>query len=92
MVGGPYADDIIFFIHDDYVTDHGESLSTATGFAGTTTAPVYVIAGPGAKENYRIKGWIREVDVAPTAAVLLGVDIPAQCEGAPAYQIFSEKL
>ena len=91
-VGGPYAADIIFFIHDDYVTDHGESLSTATGFAGTTTAPVYVIAGPGVKENYRIKGWIREVDVAPTAAVLLGVDIPAQCEGAPAYQIFSEKL
>ena len=31
-------------------------------------------------------------DVAPTAAVLLGVDIPAQCEGAPAYQIFTERV
>jgi len=30
---------------------------------------------------------IREIDVAPTVATLLGVDMPAQCEGAPVYQI-----
>ena len=33
---------------------------------------------------------IREVDVAPTAAVLLDVDMPAQCEGAPVYQILEK--
>ena len=49
-------------------------------------------AGPGVKQGFEIKGYVREVDVAPTAAVLLGVDIPAQCEGAPAYQIFTEKM
>ena len=91
-VGGEYAADIIFFLHDDYNFDHGESLSTAVGHANTTTSPIYIIAGPGVKENYEVQGYIREVDVAPTAAVLLGVDIPAQCEGAPAYQIFTEKL
>ena len=91
-VGGEYAADIIFFLHDEYNFDHGESLSTAVGYAGTTTSPIYIIAGPGVKQGYEIKGYVREVDVAPTAAVLLGVDIPAQCEGAPAYQILSEKL
>ncbi len=91
-VGGPYAADIIFFLHDDYNYDHGESLSTAVGYANTTTSPIYIIAGPGIKPGYEVQGYIREVDVAPTAAVLLGVDIPAQCEGAPAYQIFTEKL
>ena len=30
---------------------------------------------------------IRQIDVAPTLAALLGVRFPAQCEGAPAYQI-----
>jgi len=91
-VGGPYAADIIFFLHDDYNFDHGESLSTAVGYANTTTSPIYIIAGPGVKQGYEVQGYIREVDVAPTAAVLLGVDIPAQCEGAPAYQILTEKL
>ena len=48
-------------------------------------------AGPGVKDGYEIKQYVREVDVAPTAAVLLGVDIPENCEGAPAYQILTEK-
>ena len=91
-VGGPYAADIIFFVHDDYNYDHGESLSTATGYADTSTSPIYLIAGPGIKQGYRTDRYIREVDVAPTAAVILGVDIPAQCEGAPAYQLFTESL
>ena len=30
---------------------------------------------------------IREADIAPTIAQLLGVRMPAQCEGAPVYQI-----
>lgn len=74
-VGGPDAADIIFCVHEDYNYDHGESLPTAQGYAYTSTSPIYLIAGPGVKENYRTPMYIREVDVAPTAAVLLGVDI-----------------
>ncbi len=91
-VGGEDAADIVFFVHESFNVDHGESLSTAHGYCNTSTSPIFLIAGPGVKENYRIKGYVREVDVAPTAAVLLGVDIPAQCEGAPAYQIFTERM
>ena len=91
-VGGENAADIVFFVHESFNLDHGESLSTAWGYSHTSTSPLFLAAGPGIKVDYRIKGYIREVDVAPTAAVLLGVDIPAQCEGAPAYQILSEKL
>ena len=55
-------------------------------------SPIFVAAGAGIKENFRTTRYIREVDLAPTAAVLLGVDMPADCEGAPAYQIFSENM
>ena len=88
MAGG----DIMMMIHEDYNFDHGESLSTACGHNDTSVSPIFVAAGPGVKENYKVKGYIREVDVAPTAAVLLGVNIPADCEGAPAYQIFTERM
>ena len=91
-MGGEYAADIIILIHEDYNFDHGESLSTAYGHNDTAVGPIFVAAGPGVKRGHEIKGWIREVDVAPTAAVLLGVDIPAQAEGAPAYQIFTERM
>ena len=79
-------------MHDDYCVDHGEGLSTATGYADTTLSPIFVAAGPGIKEGFEMKLFPREVDVAPTAAALLGVRFPAQCEGAPAYSILSEEL
>ena len=91
-LGGPMGSDIVFFVHDDYCYDHGNGLSTACGHNNTTLSPIFLAAGPGIKQNYRTDRYIREVDVAPTAAVLLGVDIPEQCEGAPAYQILSENL
>ena len=91
-MGGPEAADIIIMMHEDYNFDHGDSLSTAIGHNDTSVGPIFVAAGPGVKTAYEIKGYVREVDVAPTAAVLLGVDIPAQCEGAPAYQILTEKM
>ena len=92
-LGGEYtAGDIIFFLHDDYVRDHGESLSTAEGYADTSVGPIFVAAGQGIKEGFEMKLFPREVDVTPTAAVLLGVRIPAECEGAPVYSILSEEL
>ena len=35
---------------------------------------------------------IRQVDVAPTIAALLGMRMPAQCEGAPIYQILANEF
>ncbi|MBQ2776706.1 MAG: alkaline phosphatase family protein [Peptococcaceae bacterium] len=91
-LGGPLCADIIYVTHEDYVEDHGAGLSTAHGYNDTSLSPIFVAAGAGIKENFRTTRYIREVDLAPTAAVLLGVDIPEHCEGAPAYQIFSENM
>lgn len=91
-LGGPMGSDIVFVIHESYVEDHGPGLSTAWGHNDTSLSPIFLAAGPGIKQNYRTDRYIREVDLAPTAAVLLGVDMPEQCEGAPAYQIFTEKM
>ena len=91
-LGGPMGADIVFFVHESYVEDHGNGLSTAYGYNDTSLSPIFIAAGNGIKKNHRTTRYIREVDLAPTAAVLLGVDIPDACEGAPAYQILSESL
>ena len=91
-LGGPMGSDIVFVVHESYVEDHGAGLSTAYGYNDTSLSPIFLAAGKGIKENFRTTRYIREVDLAPTAAVLLGVDMPEQCEGAPAYQIFTENM
>ncbi len=91
-LGGPMGSDIVFAVHESYVEDHGPGLSTAYGYNDTSLSPIFIAAGPGIKQNYRTSRYVREVDLAPTAAVLLGVDMPAECEGAPAYQILTEKF
>lgn len=91
-ISGELAGDIVFMLHEGYNFDHGESLSTAWGHNDTSVSPIFIAAGPGIKQGYTIKNYVREVDVAPTAAVLLGVEIPKDCEGAPAYSIFTETV
>lgn len=89
-LSGPECGDIIYFNAEGYNYDHGESLGTCWGDADTSVCPIFVAAGPGLKEGFETDRVIREVDFAPTIAMLGGVRMPAQCEGAPVYQIFTE--
>lgn len=90
-LGGPECGDIIVFQAEQNLHDHGDSLSTFTGLNHTSVSPIFVAAGRGIKKNFTTSRYIREVDVAPTIAALLGVRMPHECEGAPAYQIFENE-
>ena len=90
-MGGPECGDILYWTSDGYTYDHADMLSTACGEADTTAGPIFIAAGKGIKENFITDRIIRQVDVAPTMAVLGGVRMPAQCEGAPVYQILTEE-
>lgn len=87
---GPECGDIFFTIEEGFNRLHGDGLTTADGYFNTSVSPVFIAAGKGIKEGYTTDRIIRQVDVTPTIAVLLGTKIPSQCEGAPIYQILSE--
>ena len=86
-LGGPECGDIVVFYAEQNLMDHGDSLSTALGLNHTSVSPIFVAAGEGIKENFKTDRVIREVDVAPTIAYMMDIRMPAQCEGAPVYQI-----
>jgi len=86
-LGGPECGDIIYFLAEPYNQHHGDSLSTAQGEEHTSVSPIFIGAGPGFKEGFYTDRIIRQIDVAPTMAALLGCRMPAQCEGSPVYQI-----
>lgn len=86
-LGGPECGDIVYFIAEGYNGDHGDSLSTCYGEEYTSVSPIFIAAGPGFKCGEYTDRIIRQIDVAPTIAALLGTRMPAQCEGSPVYQI-----
>lgn len=85
--GGPEAGDIIFVMAEGYTDDHGDSLPTFLGTNDTSVASVFFAAGKGIKTGFKTNRVIRHIDVAPTVAMLAGVRVPKNCEGAPIYQI-----
>lgn len=91
-VNGPECGDIFFTVEEGFNRLHGDGLTTAKGYFNTSVSPVFIAAGKGIKKNYITDRVIRQVDVTPTAAILLGVRMPAQCEGAPIYQILEEEV
>ena len=84
--------DITYCMAQGYEHDHDDSMPTSHGECDTYAGPVFIAAGKGIKEGFETERCIRQVDVAPTIAMLLGTRFPAQCEGAPVYQIFSEQV
>lgn len=91
-MSGPECGDIVYFTDKGFNKIHADSLSTMEGYAGTSVSPIFVAAGAGIKAGFITDRVIRQVDIAPTMAVLAGVRMPAQCEGAPIYQILSEEF
>ena len=77
---------------EGYNYDHNDCLSTTLGEGDTSVSPIFIAAGAGIKKGFETDRIIRQVDVAPTMAVLAGVRMPAQCEGAPIYQILEEEF
>lgn len=91
-LGGPESGDILYWNAEGYNYDHCDSLSTTYGCRNTSVGPIFIAAGTGIKQNFKTTRLIRQVDVAPTIAYLGGVRMPAQCEGAPVYQIFEKEF
>ncbi len=89
-VGGEQAGDIIYYLAEGYTGQHGDSLSTTLGVCDTSVSSIFIAAGPGIKKNFVTKRHVKHVDIAPTAAILMGLNMPRECEGAPIYQILEQ--
>lgn len=88
---GPECGDIIYFLTETFNRIHGDSLTTAKSYFDTSVSPILIMAGKGVKENYKTERIMHQLDFAPTVAVLGGVRMPRDCEGAPIYQVLTEE-
>jgi len=81
-IGGLYGKrvpDVIFALNPQFGGNHGE-LPTAR-WGESSLRSLFIMAGPGIKKGFRGRSfWL--VDVAPTAAYLIGAPRPRQADGA----------
>ena len=89
---GPECGDIVYFLAEGFNRLHGDSLATSLGYWGTSVAPIVIFAGKGFKQGEKIDRIIQQVDFAATIAVIGGVRMPRDCEGAPVYPAFAEEF
>lgn len=88
--GGEECGDVLYWLEEGFNRLHGDALPTLKGYADTTVSPIFIAAGAGLKVGFTCQRLIRQVDVAPTIAALLGVRMPQQCEGAVIHQILAQ--
>ena len=88
--GGRECGDILYWLEEGVNRLHGDALPEVQGYEDTCVTPIFIAAGKGFKEGYECDRIIRQADMAPTLAYMLGVRMPKQCEGAVAYQILED--
>ena len=88
-LGGDYPDcgDIIYCMAEGYEHDHDDSMPTSLGECDTSAGPIFIGAGPGFKVGFETTRMIEQIDVAPTLAAIMGLRMPADCDGAVIHQI-----
>ena len=77
--------DIFFILEPKFTRDQGNSFSNCE-ILGTSLKCMFMMAGPGIKENYIIPRDVQEVDVTPTLCHLYGMEMPNGVEGGVLYQ------
>jgi len=97
---GDRASDILYFFKPGYTRGGGATILSGYGghgnhsgylptaeLGGCSNAAFFVMAGPGVRKGYRRPKPMWLVDVAPTISHLLGIEPPAQSEGAVLYDM-----
>ena len=88
--GGPECGDVLYWLEEGVNRLHGDALPMVEGTYDTSVTPIFIAAGKGLKKGYNSQRIIRQVDMTPTVAHMLGVRMPKQCEGAVIYQILED--
>ena len=81
--------DVVWALRAEFDGAHGRHLPSSRLGIGSQHA-VFVLAGPGVKKGVHLARQVRQVDLAPTISYLMGIDVPANCEGGVVYEALED--
>jgi predicted AlkP superfamily phosphohydrolase/phosphomutase len=86
---GPLTGDVVYALRPEFDGAHGHQLPSARLGIGAQHATL-ILNGAGIRQGVHLEGQVRQVDVAPTLAYLLGLPVPRGAEGGVAYEALEE--
>ncbi|MHB1131340.1 MAG: alkaline phosphatase family protein [Chloroflexota bacterium] len=86
---GELVGDVVYTLLPEFDGAHGRQLPSARLGMGAHHA-TFVLAGPGVRQGVHLTGQVRQVDVAPTLAHLLGLPVPRNAEGGVVYEALED--
>ena len=88
-LGGENTADVVFTLHPAFNEAHGPELSTSKLGIGDQH-PTFIMSGAGVRKGVHLSRQVRQVDMAPTVAYLLGMPMPRDAEGAIVYEALED--
>jgi predicted AlkP superfamily phosphohydrolase/phosphomutase len=86
---GPLVGDVVIALRPEFDGAHGTHMPSARLGIGAQHATC-VLNGPGIRRGVHLEGQVRQVDIAPTVAFLLGLPVPRGAEGGVIYEALEE--
>lgn len=86
---GAATGDVVFCYADEYGSQHGPQFPSATQGMGDLRG-LFALSGPGVKRGHTLERNVSLKDLVPTVCYLLGLPVPADCEGAVVYQALAD--
>ena len=86
---GDTTGDVVFCYADEYGSQHGPQFPSATDGMGDLHG-LFALSGPGVKKGHVLERNVSLKDLVPTVCHLMGLPVPADCEGAVVYQALAD--
>ncbi len=86
---GDTTGDVVFCYADEYGSQHGPQFPSATQGMGDLRG-LFALSGPGVKRGHTLARNVSLKDLVPTVCHLMGLPVPADCEGAVVYQALAD--
>lgn len=86
---GDTTGDVVFCYADEYGSQHGPQFPSATQGMGDLRG-LFALSGPGIKKGHVLERNVSLKDLVPTVCHLMGLPVPADCEGAVVYQVLDD--
>ena len=86
---GPLMGDVVYALRPEFDGAHGHQLPSAKLGIGAQHA-TFILNGAGVRKGVHLEGQVRQVDVSPTLAYLLGIPVPRGAEGGVVYEALAE--
>ncbi len=89
-MGTDLCGDVVYSVRAEFIGQHGGILGTQRYGGSGDLRSLFILSGPGVRQDVVLERTIWLQDVVPTLCYLADLPVPQNCEGAIVYQALED--